>query len=80
MLKKVKDELEEKGFEVKTIMTVGDPKDEILKVAESEKVDLIVVGYHGKGLMERILEMGSTAKAIIRKASCPVLVVKRKEQ
>jgi len=80
MLKKVKDELEGKGFEVKTIMTVGDPKDEILKVAESEKVDLIVVGYHGKGLMERILEMGSTAKAIIRKASCPVLVVKRKEQ
>ncbi len=79
MLKDVERELKEKGFEVKTIMNVGDPKDEILKVADEENVRLIVIGYHGKGLMERILEMGSTAKGVIREAKCPVLVVKREQ-
>jgi nucleotide-binding universal stress UspA family protein len=58
-------------------MTIGDPKEEIVRVADEEKVNVIVIGYHGKGLLERILEMGSTAKAVIRNAKCPVLVVKR---
>ncbi len=80
MLKKVEKELKDEGFEVKTIMTVGNPKEEILRIAEEEKVKVIVIGYHGKGLMERILEMGSTAKAVIRDAKCPVLIVKRKER
>jgi nucleotide-binding universal stress UspA family protein len=71
------DELERRGFTVKRIMTIGDPKEEIVRVADEEKVDVIVIGYHGKGLLERILEMGSTAKAVIRNAKCPVLVVKR---
>jgi len=73
----IEKELKEWGFSVKTVMTVGDPKSEIVRVAEEEKVNVIVIGYHGKGIIERILEMGSTAKAVIRKAECPVLVVKR---
>jgi nucleotide-binding universal stress UspA family protein len=71
------DELEQQGFTVKRIMTIGDPREEIVRVADEEKVNVIVIGYHGKGLLERILEMGSTAKAVIRNAKCPVLVVKR---
>jgi len=80
MLKKIEKELKELGFQVKTIMTVGDPKSEIVRVAEEERVNVIVIGYHGKGIIERILEMGSTAKAVIKDSRCPVLVVKKLEE
>lgn len=79
MLNMMADELEQQGFTVKRIMTIGDPKEEIVRIADEEKVNVIVIGYHGKGLLERILEMGSTAKAVIRNAKCPVLVVKREK-
>jgi len=77
MLNMMADELEQQGFTVKRIMTIGDPKEEIVRIADEEKVNVIVIGYHGKGLLERILEMGSTAKAVIKNAKCPVLVVKK---
>ena len=79
MLNTMADELEQQGFTVKRVMTIGDPKEEIVRVADEEKVNVIVIGYHGKGLLERILEMGSIAKAVIRNAKCPVLVVKREK-
>jgi len=77
MLNIMANELDQQGFTVKRIMTIGDPKEEIVRIADEEKVNVIVIGYHGKGLLERILEMGSTAKAVIRNAKCPVLVVKK---
>jgi len=80
LLKKTEEEFKELGFQTKTMMTVGDPKSEIVRVAEEEKVNVIVIGYHGKGIIERILEMGSTAKAVIKNAKCPVLVVKKVEE
>jgi len=79
-LKEIEKELSSLGFKVKTVMTVGDPKEEIVRVAKEEKVSVIVIGYHGKSLLERILEIGSTAKAVISKAECPVLVVKKREE
>jgi len=80
MLSELEKELTSYGFKVETVLTVGEPKEEIVRVAEEEKVNLIVIGYHGKSLIERILEIGSTAKAVIKKASCPVLVVKRRQE
>ncbi len=80
MLNAITDELKQQGFAVKKIMTIGDPKEEIVRIADEEKANVIVIGYHGKGLLERILEMGSTAKAVIRNAKCPVLVVKRESE
>ncbi len=77
MMEEIEKELEERGFKVDKVLVVGDPKEEIVRVAEEKNVSVIVIGYHGKGLLERILEMGSTAKAVIRKAECPVLVVKK---
>lgn len=53
----------------------GDPAAKILQLAESEKVDLIVVGTHGRTGLMRVL-MGSVAEEIVRKASCAVVAVK----
>jgi len=53
----------------------GAPIHGILDIAESEHVDLIVIGTHGRHGMDRVL-LGSVAEAIVRRAKCPVLAVK----
>lgn len=48
--------------------------DEILKYAEENSIDLIVVGTHGHTGLSRFL-IGSVAEKVVRLAKCPVLTV-----
>jgi nucleotide-binding universal stress UspA family protein len=54
----------------------GNPVVEIVKFAESHGVDLIVMASHGRTGLSRLL-MGSVAEGVMRKAPCPVLIVKQ---
>ncbi len=54
----------------------GFPKAEILRFAEEQAMDLIVVGSHGHRGLGRLL--GSTANAVLHNAICDVLAVKIK--
>jgi nucleotide-binding universal stress UspA family protein len=56
-------------------LVIGDPALEILDEAQESKVDLIVMGTHGRSGLGRLL-MGSVAESVVRKAACPVLTVK----
>jgi nucleotide-binding universal stress UspA family protein len=56
-------------------MATGDPAGEIVSLAEKEKVDLIVMGTHGRTGLGRLL-MGSVAEAVVRRAPCPVFTFK----
>ena len=60
---------------VRTIKREGVPSDEILKVAEEEGVDLIVVGGNGKKGLNRLIT-GCVSKHVERNASVPVIVEK----
>jgi nucleotide-binding universal stress UspA family protein len=53
----------------------GSPVIEILHFAEDENIDLIVMASHGRTGLSRLL-MGSVAEGVMRKAPCPVLIVK----
>ena len=53
----------------------GDPATEIVRLAEQERVDLIVMATTGRTGLRRVL-MGSVAEAIVRQATCPVLSLK----
>ena len=53
----------------------GDPADCIVKLAEDEKADFIVMGTHGRRGLTRVL-MGSVAELVVRWAKCPVITVK----
>lgn len=53
----------------------GVPASSIVEFAESEQVDMIVMGTHGVTGLTRLL-MGSVAEAVVRKAPCPVLTIK----
>ena len=64
-----------KGFEVETIIDIGNPADVILEKEEELNIDLTILGGHQKGLVERIL-LGSTSEAVVKHSKKPVLVVK----
>lgn len=59
-------------------LLLGDPAREIVQLAEEEKVDLIVMGTHGRTGLGRLL-MGSVAEAVVRRAKCPVFTLKQPE-
>ena len=52
----------------------GKPAKELLKVAEEESADVIIVGSRGLGFLDRVL-VGSTATGIIRGAHCCIFAV-----
>jgi nucleotide-binding universal stress UspA family protein len=54
----------------------GKPSREIVRVAEEEGADLIVMGVHGHGVIDRML-FGSTTHHVVREAPCPVLSVRQ---
>lgn len=64
------------GFSASRIhLGLGVPYREILEVARRSEADLIVLGAAEGGALRRVL-LGSTADRVIRKASCPVLVLR----
>ncbi len=67
-------ELRSLGFQAQTISTTGTVEREILAVASRERADLIVLGTHGDTGIDRLL-LGSDAEALLRNATCPVLVI-----
>ena len=52
----------------------GVPKQEIIRIAEQEKVDLIVVGSHGRHGLALLL--GSTANSVLHYAKCDVMAIR----
>jgi nucleotide-binding universal stress UspA family protein len=48
---------------------------EIIDYVRSEKIDLVVMGTHGRGGFEHIL-LGSVAEKVVRRSPCPVLTVR----
>ena len=63
------------GVAVDVRVADGEPADAILRMARQEKVDLIVMGTHGRTGLSHLL-LGSTAEAVVRAAACPVFTVR----
>jgi Universal stress protein UspA and related nucleotide-binding proteins len=55
-------------------MVWGSPKKEIVRLAEQEQVDLIVVGSHGRHGLALLL--GSTANSVLHYARCDVMAIR----
>jgi nucleotide-binding universal stress UspA family protein len=66
----------EKGVTMRRLVLEGVPFTEIMRLARTEKVDMIVIGAYGgrTGELEKIF-FGSTAEKVVRAAPCPVLCV-----
>jgi nucleotide-binding universal stress UspA family protein len=57
----------------------GTPWSEILRVASEIEAELIVMGAHTRGAVGRML-FGSTASQVVRRATCPVLIVRETQR
>jgi nucleotide-binding universal stress UspA family protein len=67
------------GAKVEGIVAVGTPHHEIVRLAAERNTELIVLGVHGHGVVDRIM-FGSTSNHVVREARCPVLTVRTESQ
>lgn len=58
---------------------IGSPYTEIVRYAAQQRVDLIVLGTHGRGAIGHLL-LGSVAERVVRTAPCPVLTVRHPQR
>ena len=64
----------ERGVELTSILTNGVAFEEVTRLAQELRVDLIVMGTHGRHGLPRAL-LGSVAETVIRASTIPVLAI-----
>ena len=74
----VAEKAEAEGLEVEKLTVEGHPAEEIIKYAEKNSMNLIVMGTLGKSGLDRFL-LGSVAEKVVRASKIPVLVVRGKK-
>lgn len=62
------------GLKTEVVLESGFVWPVIQKIVDDRKIDLIVLGTHGRGAVQRLL-MGSVAEEIFRHANCPVMTI-----
>ena len=67
--------LQKDGATISALVRVGAPVEEILRVADEEQADLIVMGTHGRTGVRHLIA-GSVAERVVRAAKVPVLTVR----
>ncbi|GAB4310947.1 MAG: universal stress protein [Methanobacteriaceae archaeon] len=73
IFKKIEDDLK-KEIRKRFLMKEGSAAEQILKTAEENDIDIIVMGASGKHRLERFI-LGSVAEQVVRDAKCPVLTI-----
>jgi len=68
-------ELQAEGFEVTSVLAMGEPAEEIIKLARSQPVELIAMSTHGHRFISDLL-YGSTADKVRHQVDVPVLLLK----
>ncbi|NIL99412.1 MAG: universal stress protein [Acidobacteria bacterium] len=63
------------GEMIETAVTCGIPHVEIVKFAEDNGIDLVVMATHGRGFFSHAI-LGSTTERVVRRSPCPVLTVR----
>jgi nucleotide-binding universal stress UspA family protein len=63
----------------KEVRAWSSPAAAIVEYADTNDIDLIVMGTHGRNALARLL-MGSVAERVVRTSSCPVLTVRARHR
>jgi nucleotide-binding universal stress UspA family protein len=71
----IRERADETGVDVESVVEDGTPHQAILNYADSEDIDLIVMGTHGRSGLDRYL-LGSVTERIVRSSDVPVLTVR----
>jgi nucleotide-binding universal stress UspA family protein len=65
------------GVIVETVLLEGHPADQLIRYAEGNEMDIIVMGTLGRTGIDRLL-LGSVAGNVVRHSKVPVMVVREK--
>jgi nucleotide-binding universal stress UspA family protein len=76
-LERRRHELSDEGFFCEVVLALGEPSDEIIKLARDKKVDLIAMTTHGHRFVSDIIH-GATADKVRHEVDVPVLLLKVK--
>ena len=68
----------ERGVTAQQVVVQGKPATEVIRYAKEQAVDMIVLGTHGRGVLDHAL-FGSTTERVVRRAPCPVLTCRLAE-
>ena len=68
----------ERGVTARQVVIQGKPATEVIRYAKEQAIDMIVLGTHGRGVLDHAL-FGSTTERVVRKAPCPVLTCRLAE-
>ncbi len=74
LIQAAKNELEQLGLKVKTLIHKGSAAIEIVAVAEQEDTTLVMLAKRGQGLIKELL-LGSTAHEVAKRSTRPVLLI-----
>jgi nucleotide-binding universal stress UspA family protein len=69
------DQLRAAGIATESRLPTGDPREALLRLVEDERIDLLVLGSHGRTGLAKLL-LGSVSSHVVTHAHCSVLVVK----
>jgi nucleotide-binding universal stress UspA family protein len=78
-LQAVQSKLDRQGIAAQVLLRDTSPAEDILDVADTEGIDLIVISSHGRGGLAR-WAFGSVAEKVARHSLCPVLLVRPKPE
>ena len=68
----------ERGVTAHQVGVQGKPAAEVIRYAKEQAIDMIVLGTHGRGVLDHAL-FGSKTERVVRKAPCPVLTCRLTE-
>jgi len=71
----LRERLGKDGVAVTALVRIGNPVDEINKLAEEQRVDIIFMGTHGRTGLQHLL-VGSVAERVVRSSPIPVLTIR----
>jgi nucleotide-binding universal stress UspA family protein len=73
--KHIQERAKEADVQIETAIVVGHPTEQIIHRAETENVDLVVLGHRGVSRFG-VFKIGSTSDKVVRHAHCPVMIVR----
>ena len=74
-LERLSAEMRARGFSVDTYLALGDPANQLIKVAEEKQVDLVAMSTHGHRFLSDIIH-GTTADKVRHLVKVPVLLLR----
>jgi len=73
--KHIQQRAKEADVEIETAIVVGHPTEQIIHRAETDNVDLVILGHRGVSSF-KVFKIGSTSDKVLRHAHCPVMIVR----